>query len=95
MKVIEYLNALGQEYLRRSSQELGLQCRLLFGEDDQQQAWAEIIDENGNGVVLRMGFPLMAEDEFHYVPKVSDAEWGLFVREVKPWRFKDESPSSV
>lgn len=90
MKIIEYLNLMGQEYVRRASQELGLEVRVLFGEDAAGQAWAEVLDQDGRGVVLRMGFPLMAEDEFHYIPKVSDSEWDLFLREVKPWRFSDD-----
>lgn len=90
MKTIEYLNLLGNEYLKRARQELGLECSILFGENEDG-GWAEVLDGEGRGVTLQMAFPLMAEDEWTYVPRVTEEEWDLFLREVKPWRFEDES----
>lgn len=89
MKVIEYLNALGNAYALRAQKELGLTVAVTFGENETG-GFAVVQDCAGRGIVLQMDHGLMSQDDIHYVPKVEDDMWDLFLREVKPWRFSED-----
>ena len=90
MKVIEYLNALGNEYALRAKRELDLTVSVTFGENETG-GFAVVQDAEGRGISLQMGHSLMEQDDVFYIPRVEEDMWKLFLMEVKPWRFADGS----
>lgn len=94
MRVIEYLQLTAAAYIQRAKQELALDLAIMYGENETG-GYVEIVDAEGRGVTVQMEYKLLDYDEAYYVPTLSPETWDQFVREVKPWRFDDASPSSM